>query len=443
MTTIRLEQNYRSTGTILAAAGAVVARNARRKGKTLWTENPRGDKVAVAPLPDDLEEARFVAREIERALRGSWARREIAILYRTNAQSRAVEEALVRHRIPYVMIGGVRFFARAEVKDILAYLRVLLNPADSLSTKRIINTPARGIGPGTVERIAALDEEAGGLLAACRLAVEREVLKPQQGERVRAFTTMMDGFRARLAEMPYPQLTARLVEECGYGPMLREDGSAEARDRLQNLDELLKGMEESAAMGRTLPDYLEQVALVSDIDAWDGGADRVTLMTLHTAKGLEFPMVFMLGMEEGLFPHARVDDADIEEERRLCYVGMTRAMKRLVLTHALRRRVYGDAQMNARSRFVDEIPSELIELIGEPALPRRGDGGSRRANRRSSPRRAPRVGRSASRSPTARTASGCAWSTTRTRCASAAASATAPSASAQSRASKALANSRR
>jgi len=369
VTTILLEQNYRSTGTILAAAGAVVARNARRKGKTLWTENPRGDKVAVAPLADDLEEARFVAREIERALRGSWARREIAILYRTNAQSRAVEEALVRHRIPYVMIGGVRFFARAEVKDILAYLRVLLNPADSLSTKRIINTPARGIGPGTIERIAAFDEEAGGLLAACRLAVEREVLKPHQGERVRAFTSMMDGFRDRLAEMSYPQLTARLIEECGYGPMLREDGSAEARDRLQNLDELLKGMEESAAMGRTLPDYLEQVALVSDIDAWDGGADRVTLMTLHTAKGLEFPMVFMLGMEEGLFPHARVDDADIEEERRLCYVGMTRAMKRLVLTHALRRRVYGDAQMNARSRFVDEIPPELIEHVGEPARP--------------------------------------------------------------------------
>ena len=235
--------------------------------------------------------------------------------------------------------------------------------------------------------------------------------------------------------MPYPQLTARLIEECGYGPMLREDGSAEARDRLQNLDELLKGMEESAAMGRTLPDYLEQVALVSDIDAWDGGADRVTLMTLHTAKGLEFPMVFMLGMEEGLFPHARVDDADIEEERRLCYVGMTRAMKRLVLTHALRRRVYGDAQMNARSRFVDEIPrgADRARRRAGPArldLARPPSGGSRRANRRSSPRRAPRVGRSASRSPTARTASGCAWSTTRTRCASAAASATAPSASA-------------
>ena len=367
--TIRLEQNYRSTASILDAAGAVVARNARRKGKTLWTDNPRGDKVAVAPLADDLEEARFVAREIERLLAGPWARRDLAILYRTNAQSRSVEEALVRHRIPYVMIGGVKFFARAEIKDVLAYLRVLVNPADSLSTKRIINTPARGIGPGTVERIAELDEEAGGLLAACRLALERELLKPQQGERVRGFAAMIDGFRARLSEMPYPQLTARLIEESGYGPALREDGSPEARERLQNLDELLKGMEESAAMGRSLEEYLEQVALVSDIDAWDGGADRVTLMTLHSAKGLEFPVVFMIGMEEGLLPHARVDDGDIEEERRLCYVGMTRAMKRLILTHALRRRVYGDVQMNPRSRFIDEIPPELVEAIGQPARP--------------------------------------------------------------------------
>ncbi len=369
VTTIRLEQNYRSTGHILDAAGAVVARNAGRKGKTLWTENPAGDKIAIAPCVDDLEEARFVAREIERALTGPWARRDVAVLYRTNAQSRAIEESFVRHRIPYVMIGGVKFFARAEVKDILAYLRVLVNPADSLACKRIINTPTRGIGAGTVERVAALDEEAGGMLAACRLAVEREVLKPAQSERVRAFAAMLDGFRVRLEDLEYPQLTARLIEESGYAAALREEGSAEARDRLQNLDELLKGMEESAAMGRTLQDYLEQVALVSDIDAWDGGADRVTLMTLHSAKGLEFPVVFMVGMEEGLFPHARVGDEDIEEERRLCYVGMTRAMKRLVLTHALRRRVYGDVQMNPRSRFLDEIPAALVETVGEPARP--------------------------------------------------------------------------
>jgi len=377
---IRLEQNYRSTGNILDAAGAVVARNARRTGKTLWTENPRGDKVSVAALPDDLEEARFVAREIERLLGGPWARREIAVFYRTNAQSRSLEEALVRHRIPYVMVGGVKFFSRAEVKDVLAYLRILINPADSLSVKRVINVPSRGIGAATVERIAALEEDAGGFLAACRLALERELLKPLQAEKVRGFTSLIDAFAARLDHVAYPQLTARLIEESGYGPMLREDGSAEARERLQNLDELLKGMEEHAGSEQTLQDYLEQVALVTDVDAYDGTADRVTLMTLHAAKGLEFPVAFIAGMEEGLFPHARVSDSDIEEERRLCYVGMTRAMKRLYLTHALRRRVYGDFQANPRSRFIDEIPAELVVPAGE--VPRPAGAGWRFATRR-------------------------------------------------------------
>jgi DNA helicase-2/ATP-dependent DNA helicase PcrA len=230
---IRLEQNYRSTGTILAAAGAVVAHNARRKGKTLWTENPRGDRIAVATLSDDLDEARFVAREIERLLAGPWARRDIAVFYRTNAQSRSVEEALVRHRIPYVMVGGVKFFSRAEVKDVLAYLRVLINPADSLSVKRVINVPSRGIGAATVERIAALEDAAGGFLAACRVALERELLKPLQAEKVRGFVALIDTFAARLGHTDYPQLTARLIEESGYGPALREDGSGEARERLR------------------------------------------------------------------------------------------------------------------------------------------------------------------------------------------------------------------
>ena len=361
---IRLEQNYRSTGTILAAAGAVVARNARRTGKTLWTENPHGDAVAVAALPDDLDEARFVAGEIERLLAGPWSRRDIAVFYRTNAQSRSLEEALVGRRIPYVMVGGVKFFSRTEVKDVLAYLRVLVNPADSVSLKRVINAPARGIGAATVERIAALEDEAGGFLAACRLALERDVLKPLQAERLRGFVALVDGFRARLDQVPYPQLAARLIEESGYGPALREDGSAEARDRLQNLQELLTGMEEHAGAERTLQDYLEQVALVTDVDSYDSTADRVTLMTLHAAKGLEFPLAFITGMEDGVFPHARASTRDIEEERRLCYVGMTRAMKRLYLTHALRRRVYGDFQANPPSRFLDEIPAELVAPVG-------------------------------------------------------------------------------
>ncbi|MGH7788997.1 MAG: ATP-dependent helicase [Candidatus Binatia bacterium] len=366
---IRLEQNYRSTANILAGAGAVVARNARRTGKTLWTENPPGERIVVAPLSDDLEEARFVAREIDRQTAEHYLRREIAVFYRTNAQSRSIEEALVRNRIPYVMIGGVKFFARAEIKDVLAYLRILINPTDSLAVKRVINVPPRGIGASTVERITALEDEAGTLLAACRLALERELLKPLQAEKVRAFVELIDSFSGRLEQMSYPLLTARLIEETGYGPALREDGSAEARDRLQNLEELLKGMEEHAGSERTLQEYLEQVALVADIDNYDGNADRVTLMTLHSAKGLEFPLVFVTGMEEGLFPHARVNDADIEEERRLCYVGMTRAMKKLYLTHALRRRVYGDFQINPRSRFLDEIPAELIDTVAAPARP--------------------------------------------------------------------------
>ncbi len=363
---IRLEQNYRSTGSILAAAGAVVAHNARRTGKTLWTANPRGDAVGVAALADDLDEARFVAREIERLLAGPWARRDIAVFVRTNAQSRSLEEALVGHRLPYVMVGGVKFFSRTEVKDVLAYLRVLVNPADALSVKRVINVPARGIGAATVERIAAHEEAAGGFLAACRLALERELLKPLQAEKVRGFVALVDAFRARLDHVAYPQLTAQLIEESGYGPALRADGSAEAGDRLQNLQELLTGMEGHAGAQRTLQDYLEQVALVTDVDSYDGTADRVTLRTRHAAKGLEFPVAFITGMEEGLFPHARRADGDIEEERRLCYVGMTRAMQRLYLTHALRRRVYGDFQANPPSRFLDEIPAELVAAVGEP-----------------------------------------------------------------------------
>ncbi len=363
VTVIRLEQNYRSTGNILAAAGAVVACNRQRKGKTLWTQNPLGEKVALALLENDLEEARFVATEIHRLERAGRARRDIAVFYRTNAQSRSIEESLVRERIPYVMVGGVKFFSRTEVKDVLAYLRVLVNPADSLSAKRIVNVPPRGIGTTTVERIAALEDEAGGFLPACALALERGVLKPGAADKVQSFVTLLSSFRQRLERLRYPQLTAALIEETGYAPLLREAGSVEARERLQNLDELLKGMEEHAGSELTLQDYLEQVALVTDLDSYDGSADRVTLMTLHAAKGLEFPFVFLTGMEEGLFPHARVSGSDIEEERRLCYVGMTRAMTRLYLTHAERRRVYGDFQVNPRSRFIDEIPPELLAPI--------------------------------------------------------------------------------
>ncbi|HKI51037.1 MAG TPA: UvrD-helicase domain-containing protein [Geothermobacteraceae bacterium] len=363
--TIRLEQNYRSSQNILEAAGSVVARNLSRKGKTLWTENPAGEQLLLEALPDDLEEARFVAGEINRLKRCGRHYRDLAVFYRTNAQSRVLEEALVRERIPYAMFGGLKFFARMEIKDILAYLRVLVNPADSLSAKRIVNVPPRGIGAATVAKVAELETAAGGFLPACSRALQQGLLGGVAAKRLQQFVELMEVFQKLLLRLPYPELTAELIEQSGYGPRLREDGTSEAKDRLQNLGELLKGMEEHRGSEGSLQDYLEQVALVTDLDSYDTSLDRVTLMTLHAAKGLEFPVVFMTGLEEGLFPHSRVgeNEEEVEEERRLCYVGMTRAMEKLYLSHARRRRVYGSYQYNPRSRFLDEVPEHL--LLGE------------------------------------------------------------------------------
>jgi len=368
--TIRLEQNYRSTTTILDAAGAVVANNVGRKGKTLWTENPDGEAISLEALPDDLDEARYVVDQLKTLKQQGRHLRDMAVLYRTNAQSRVLEEALVRERIPYVMFGGMRFFARMEVKDILAYLRVLTNPADSISCQRIINVPTRGIGATTVAKIATLEQQAKGFLPACRLAVEQGVLKGAAAKKVAAFVAMMEDFSTRLERLPYPQLAAELVEETGYAQMLKSENTQEARDRLDNIDQLLAGMEEHRDEDTTLQDYLEQIALVTDLDAYDSSLDRVTLMTLHAAKGLEFPVVFMTGMEDGIFPAARSNDGgeQLEEERRLCYVGMTRAMEKLYLTHARRRRVYGSYQFNPPSRFVGEIPNNLLADVAKKPL---------------------------------------------------------------------------
>jgi DNA helicase-2/ATP-dependent DNA helicase PcrA len=360
--TIRLEQNYRSTRNILAAAGAVVARNLGRKGKSLWTENPTGDPIVIEPLPDDLEEARFVAGEINKLRSAGRHLRDIAVLYRINAQSRSLDEAVVRERLPYVMFGGVKFYSRMEIKDILAYLRLLINPSDSLAARRIINVPPRGIGTTTVERIAALQDEAGGFYPACQLALQRGELG-RSGAKVQAFITLIESLRAKLADFPYPQLTSIIIEESGYGPALLSERSEEAKDRLDNLQQLLTGMEERFAQEKSLVDYLEDVALVTDLDSYDGSLDRVTLMTIHAAKGLEYPVIFMAGMEEGLFPLARSSESreELEEERRLCYVGMTRAMEKLYLVHARKRRVFGDYQFNPPSSFLSDIPISVIE----------------------------------------------------------------------------------
>lgn len=368
-TTIRLEQNYRSTGTILEAAGTVVANNIGRKGKTLWTENPDGEPITLEALPDDLEEARYVVSQLKLLRQSGRHLRDIALLYRTNAQSRVLEEALVGERIPYVMFGGMRFFTRMEVKDILAYLRVLTNPADTISAQRIVNVPARGIGATTIAKIAKFDQEAGGFLAACQMAIDRGVLKGAAAKKVTEFVLMIDGFRQRLEDVSYPQLTEELIKETGYEQMLKGENTQEGKDRLNNLDQLLAGMEEHRGRELTLQDYLEQIALVTDLDAYDASLDRVTLMTLHASKGLEFPVVFMTGMEDGIFPSSRATDGgeQLEEERRLCYVGMTRAMEKLFLTHAQRRRVYGSYQYNPPSRFIAEVPESLLaDVVKKP-----------------------------------------------------------------------------
>jgi len=371
--TIRLEQNYRSTATILAAAGEVVAKNRGRKGKTLWTENPEGEKLTLETLPDDLQEARYVAGEVARLKREGRHLRDVAVFYRTNAQSRPLEEALRGEGLPYVMFGGVKFYARMEVKDVLAYLRLLVNPADGVSGRRIINVPARGIGATSVEQIVAFEQEAGGFLPACRMAMERGVLRGKASRSLEAFVALFDAALEKIADTPYPELTKEFIEQSGYGAMLREEAHgamtegerSEARNRLENLEQLLAGMEEHMGAEASLQEYLESVALITDLDAYDPSLDRVTLMTLHAAKGLEFPVVFMTGMEEGLFPHSRTveEGEDVEEERRLCYVGMTRAMEKLFLTRARQRRVYGSFQFNPPSRFLAEIPEHLLDQV--------------------------------------------------------------------------------
>ena len=360
--TIRLEQNYRSTKTILDAAGAVVAHNLGRKAKKLWTENRDGEPITLEVLPDDREEARYLAGEITRLQRQGRHLRDIAVFYRTNAQSRVLEEALRNERIPYVMFGGLKFYLRMEVKDILAYLRIISNPADTISARRIINVPSRGIGAVTVNKIAAFENDAGGFLPACRMALDRGALSGAAAGKVKAFVELIESFVHRAEETPYPQLTAELIEETGYAAQLRAEKTEEARNRMDNLQQLLAGMEEHQATEGTLQDYLEQVALITDLDSYDQSLDRVTLMTLHAAKGLEFPIVFMAGMEEDIFPHSRSGSAqdELEEERRLCYVGMTRAMQKLYLTNARRRRIYGDFKFNPPSRFLGEIPPGLI-----------------------------------------------------------------------------------
>ena len=363
---IRLEQNYRSSSTILAAAGAIVKQNFGRKRKTLWTENPAGEKIRYVQAESDREEARFVSREISQLINCGVPLDEVAVFYRTNAQSRLIEEALVGSALPYHIVGGVRFYSRLEVKDILAYLRVLDNPADEVSLKRIINVPARGIGNTTVDKISLQAFRQGDtFFDSLQDAALDGLLSAAPRGKVAAFMALLDGFRKVAASSSLEELARAVMEGSGYLDRLENSHDKDDAERLENLEQLLAAIREFSEKnpGAGLSEFLEQVSLVSDLEQGETGQPSVTLMTLHAAKGLEFRAVFMIGMEERLFPHVRsLDDLDgMEEERRLCYVGMTRARERLYLLNARRRYMFGQEQFNKVSRFLKDIPYELLD----------------------------------------------------------------------------------
>lgn len=403
-TVLKLEQNYRSTRNILSAANSVIEKNKKRMKKDLWTENSDGQPVMFEEADDEYAEARLIIRRIKSLFdeHRRYSYKDAAIFYRTNAQSRVFEEQLIREGIPYAIIGGTRFYDRLEIKDAIAYLRVVVNPADALSFQRAINRPARLIGKATLDRILALssasgltpydalkDMLAGGHLTktrahefvraidafkkGCGLNMERVInvrglpllentgAPPQQAESPDSFSQDNTNDREQLHK-----LTLKLLEESGYMRSLQEEGTEEAVERLENLFELIAAIKDFEHINPTaaLSDFLDHVSLISDIDSFQDAPDRLTLMTLHSAKGLEFRAVFIAGMEEGLFPHTRSsdDEGELEEERRLCYVGMTRAKERLYLFAARSRTVYGQTKMEMRSRFIDEIDPAHITI---------------------------------------------------------------------------------
>ena len=366
--TIRLEQNYRSTGHILDAANAVIANNTERKGKTLWTNAGAGDKLLLYTAQNEDDEAQFVASRILAWRGGGGNFRDCAVLYRMNAQSNRLEFAFKRNGIPYRVVGGMRFFDRAEVKDMLAYLTVLLTPGDDLRLARIINSPQRGIGEKTIETARQLAVRLGtSLYEVVRHANEYEELR-RAAPKLIAFSDMMQRLRSLAESESLDRLYDAVLEETGYARALQEKGGDEALARLENINELktniLGYIKETG--DESLAGFLDEVALYTDIDSYDREADCAVMMTMHSAKGLEFPNVFIVGAEEGLFPGTRCigDPEEMEEERRLCYVALTRAKEHLYLTCARQRMIFGRTTMNLPSRFVEEIPPEHLDRAG-------------------------------------------------------------------------------
>lgn len=366
---IRLEQNYRSTQNILNAANQVIQNNMERKRKTLWTENEEGEKLHFRQFMNAYEEAEYVVGEISKKVReGDGEYRDFAVLYRTNAQSRLFEEKLLMANIPYKLVGGVNFYARKEIKDLLAYLKTVDNAKDDLAVRRIINVPKRGIGAATLSRVQDYASERGmGFYDALREAEQIPSIG-RAAVKVEPFVTFIQTLRSKQEFLSPSELLKDIIESTGYVEELQKEGTDEAEARIENIDELITKVVsyEEENETPTLSGFLEEVALVADIDSVDGDDNQVLLMTLHSAKGLEFPYVYLAGMEDGIFPSYMTitadDPTEIEEERRLCYVGITRAMKDLTLSCAQQRMIRGETQYNKVSRFIKEIPRELVEL---------------------------------------------------------------------------------
>jgi DNA helicase-2/ATP-dependent DNA helicase PcrA len=366
---VKLERNYRSTKNILSGANAVIQQNRSRANKQLWTENAQGSPITLTQAGTEQDEAMLAADAILKDVRsGRRSYGDFALLYRTNHQSRVLEEAFLTMRIPHMLVGGVRFYERKEVKDMLSYLRLTFNPRDDVSVRRVLNVPTRGIGSGAFSSIESWANERGlPLFDALKDQEVQSGLPKKTAGGVRAFVGSIQE-AADLAEKgPVTPVLKSLMSSSGYLDMLKEDRTEDSLSRLENLQELINVTTEYDASSEdpSLGGFLESVSLVADVDSLNEGGEAVTLMTLHSAKGLEFPVVFLVGLEEGVFPHSRSlnSDSELEEERRLCYVGMTRAMEELNLVHAHRRTQYGQPNFNRRSRFVDDIPSEILDTI--------------------------------------------------------------------------------
>jgi DNA helicase II / ATP-dependent DNA helicase PcrA len=362
--TIALEQNYRSTNSILEAANGVISHNRERKPKNLWSELGDGEPVHVVEVEDEHAEARYVAAEIARLVEEGFNGREIAVFYRTNAQSRVLEDVLVRQGVAYQVIGGPRFYERAEIKDLVAYLQVIDNPYDVVSLLRIANRPRRGIGDSTLAKLMSFADDAEMSLWEAMDRTDAAGVGTAPSKAVASFRNVIQSLMSASQELDVPELIERVLEQTGTLDALEAERTIESQGRIENLQELVALAREwmESAAEPTLSSFLQEVSLYSDQDAIRGDGSLVTLMTLHNAKGLEFRAVYLIGMEEGIFPHSRsIEEQGVEEERRLCYVGMTRAMERLTLMHASSRMLYGGRSYNLPSRFLDELPERHIE----------------------------------------------------------------------------------